>query len=105
MGIVHPNENEFEQLLQDNSAVLVDFWAPWCGPCRMVGPIIEKLAAKYDGRAVVAKVDIDEQSALAERYKILSIPTVIVFKDGAPVKQEVGAHSQDVYEKMIESVL
>lgn len=105
MSVLHPTEKEFDQLLKDNSVVLVDFWATWCGPCKMVAPIIEKVAAKYEGKVVVAKVDVDKNQALAQRYQIMSIPTVIVFKDGKAIKTEVGSRPQDVYEKMIDKAL
>ena len=71
--------------------VLVDFWAPWCGPCRMVAPSVEQLAREFDGRAVVGKLNVDENPAVAGRYNIMSIPTLLIFKNGAVVDQIVGA--------------
>ena len=70
---------------------MVDFWAPWCGPCKMLGPVIDEIADELDGSVVVGKVDIDEHPALAERYGVMTIPTVIVFKDGKEVERSVGA--------------
>lgn len=95
-------ENFDEVLATPDKPVLVDFWAPWCGPCRMVGPVIEQLAADYEGKAVVGKVNIDENGDLAMRYGVMSIPTVIVFKGGKIVGQQIGATGKPVYAAMLE---
>ncbi len=79
-----------EQVLNATGPVLVDFWAPWCAPCRHLAPIVEELAGEYEGRVSFAKVNTDESPNIAARYGIFSIPTLIVFKDGQPVKQMVG---------------
>ena len=79
--------------------VVVDFWAPWCGPCKMVGPVLEKLAGDNDGMVKVTKVNVDENQELAARYGIMSIPTVILFEDGKVKTQIVGARSQKDYER------
>ncbi len=75
--------------------ILVDFWAEWCGPCRLMAPILDKVAARYKGRARVAKVDVDENQAIAAKFGILSIPTLLLFKDGQVVAQTVGATSEE----------
>ena len=75
--------------------VLVDFWAPWCGPCRIQGPIVEKVAGRVGGRARIAKLDVDQAASLAQHYEIKSIPTLIVFKEGKPVKRFVGVTQAD----------
>ena len=85
MALVHATAETLESLIQENKIVLVDFFATWCGPCRMIAPLIEQVAEEYDGKAVVAKVDIDEEQELATQYGIESIPTVILFKDGKPI--------------------
>ena len=102
MALVHATADTFEALIRENKIVLVDFFATWCGPCRMIAPLIEQVAEEYDGKAVVAKVDIDEEQELATQYGIESIPTVILFKDGEPINVEVGAHQKDFYANLID---
>ena len=93
-----------EKVLKSDVPVLVDFFATWCGPCRMVAPVIEQLAADYEGRAIVGKVDVDECGDLAMRYGVMNIP-VIVFKNGKPVAQQVGAVGKGVYAAMLDKAL
>lgn len=85
-------EDSFEEkVLRSDKIVLVDFWATWCGPCRMVAPVLEEIAAEYAETLTVAKLDVDENPSLARDYRVLSIPTMILFKGGEPVKEIVGA--------------
>ena len=95
----------FNEIIMSQKPVLVDFWASWCGPCRMVAPIIDQIAEEYDEKIIVGKVDVDQDGALAAEYAVVSIPTVILFKDGKPVEKMVGAHSFDDYADMIDKVL
>ena len=91
---VHFTSETFEQAIAGEQPVLVDFWATWCGPCRMIAPVIEQVAAEFEGRAVVGKVDVDEEPGLAQRFGVMSIPTLVVLKDGKVVEQAVGARGR-----------
>ena len=90
---------EFDQIVSTSTVpVVADFWAPWCGPCRMVGPVLEQLAADHADKVSVVKVNVDENPELAARFAVMSIPTVILFSGGELQKQLIGAHSQQDYE-------
>ena len=80
---------------QSDKPVLVDFWAPWCMPCRMVAPVVEEIAGEVEGKAVVGKINVDEEGELAARFKVASIPTLIVFEGGKEVRRTVGAQDKD----------
>jgi len=92
--VQHFSSETFEKAIAGDQPVLVDFWATWCGPCRMIAPVIEEVAAEFEGRAVVGKVDVDEEMALAQRFGVMSIPTLIVMKGGKVVEQAVGARGK-----------
>ncbi|WP_129722577.1 thioredoxin [Xylanivirga thermophila] len=99
-------QNNFDdEVLKSDIPVLVDFWAAWCGPCRMIGPIVEQLAEEYDGKIKVGKVNVDEQNELAAQYRVMSIPTLFIFKDGKIAGQLIGARPKADLEEMIEKVL
>jgi thioredoxin 1 len=94
------NTQEFDQIVSTSTVpVVADFWAPWCGPCRTVGPVLEKMAADHPDAVTVVKVNVDENQELAARFAIMSIPTVIMFKGGQLQTQLIGARGQEDYEK------
>ena len=94
-----------EVVLKSDKPVLVDFWATWCGPCRMLGPVIEELATEYEGRVVVGKVDVDNNQEFAAKYGVRNIPTVLVFKDGEVVGRQVGVAPKKIYTDALYSLL
>ena len=95
----------FDELLSSNKVVVADFWATWCGPCKAMGPSIDELATEYEGKALIGKVDVEENNDLAEKYAIRSVPTLIFFKDGEMVDKQVGAVPKAVLESKIKALL
>lgn len=104
MSVLHLTEDTFDQAVEQGVA-LVDFWANWCGPCKMLAPTIEELGQHYEGKAVIAKVDVDEQPGLAQRYGVMSIPTVLLMKDGAELDRLVGFRPIEAYTQALDEVL
>jgi thioredoxin 1 len=89
--LIHVTDDSFEgEVLQSDIPVLVDYWAPWCGPCRMAAPVLEKIAGEYEGRLKVCKINVDEEREVASRHRIMSVPTMFLFKDGELVDQITG---------------
>jgi len=105
-NIEQVTKENFESVVTNSSTpVLVDFWAEWCGPCKMLSPILDELAAEFDGKVTIAKVNIDQQPELAQEYNVMSIPTVKIFKDGAEVKTEVGVKPKPFWKQEINGLI
>ncbi|MGI6050490.1 MAG: thioredoxin [Acetivibrionales bacterium] len=102
MAVINVNKNTFENEIQgSNTPVLVDFWAPWCGPCRMLSPVLDELAGELRGQVKILKVNVDEEPELASKFGVMSIPTVIAFKQGKATNKVVGFRSKEDFKNMI----
>ena len=103
---VEIEEAKFEDaVLKSETPVMVDFWAPWCGPCKMVAPVVEELAEDYDGKVDFVKINVDDSPQIASQYGIMSIPTLMVFKDGKPVANIIGFRPKDELKKSLDEAL
>ncbi|HKL92252.1 MAG: thioredoxin [Bacteroidales bacterium] len=98
-------DSTFDELLQSGTPLVVDFWAEWCGPCKMIGPIVEELAKEYEGKVNIGKMDVDENSEISSRYGIRNIPTLLFFKEGQLVDKQVGATQKTALADKIQKLL
>lgn len=101
MSVLHLNESEFDAKITSAPLAMVDFWATWCGPCRMLAPVLDEIAAEKAGQVKVCKLDIDQSPELAAQYGVMSIPTLMVFKDGQAVNRSVGLVPKAAVEKLL----
>jgi thioredoxin 1 len=101
-AVQHVTDADFDKTITAGKPVFVDFWAPWCGPCRIIGPIVEELAPSYQGKAVMAKVNVDDNPQIAQKFGVTSIPTLMMFKDGKLVDRAVGAMPKSELQKFID---
>ena len=104
-GITITGDNFETEVLQSSVPVLIDFWASWCGPCKMINPLLDQLAEEYAGRIKIGKVNVDEEHALAEQHGVISIPTLVVYKNGAPAAQKTGAAPKHDIEALFKDII
>ncbi len=102
---VEITDSNFEEIIKSDQPILVDFWAEWCGPCKMIGPVVEELAGDYEGKAVIGKVNVDENPNVSAKFGIRSIPTLLVFKGGEIVDKQIGAVPKQVLADKIDAQL
>ena len=105
MAVIHFSKEGFDKAVAQGSPMLVDFWASWCGPCKMLAPTVDKLAEKYDGKVIVGKVDVDEEQELARQFGVMSIPTVVFLKNGKEFDRKVGVMPPEAFTSVLNSNL
>lgn len=102
---VEITDANFEEVIKSDKPILIDFWAEWCGPCKMIGPIVEEMAGDYEGKAIIGKVDVDSNPSVAQAFGIRSIPTLLFFKDGQIVDKQIGAVPKTILTQKLEAQL
>lgn len=105
LHLILTDKNFREEVIESKMPVLVDFWAPWCPPCKIIDPILDELGKEFEGKVVLGKINSDENPQIVNQLGVMSLPTVILFKDGKPVKAYVGAQTKSTYREMIEGSL
>lgn len=98
-------DSNFDEILSSGKPILVDFWAEWCGPCKMIGPVVEELATDFEGKAVIGKLNVDNNPEITSRFRVSSIPTLLFFKDGVQVDKQVGASPKSILAKKLEGIV
>lgn len=106
MATIAVTDNDFdEKVIKSTTPVLVDFWAPWCSPCKVAGPVLEETSEEYKDKVLMAKINVDENPQTSSKFGVMSIPTVILFKDGVEVERQIGFSGKQAYEELIKKVL
>ena len=102
MAVTHVKKAEFDTVMEAAPLAMVDFWASWCGPCQLLGPVMEDLSVRYEGKALVAKVNVDEEPELARRFGVMNIPTVVFLNQGREFERKVGAFPPETYQEILD---
>ncbi len=105
MATIHLNKEGFKKTIASDGVTMVDFWAPWCGPCKMLGPVIDDIAKRYEGKAIIGKLNVDDEQSVAASYGVMTIPTVIFFKGGKEIERRVGATPPETFTDILDANL